>query len=58
MGKKASVFNILVPIAYLLIVSAAVVLTRRLKYAFYGTLSVLIAAVIFIRFFALREYVS
>lgn len=49
-GQKNVVFNILVPIAYLLIVSAAVVLTRRVRYAFYCTLSLLLAAVIFIRF--------
>jgi len=49
-GQKNVTFNILVPIAYLLIVSAAAVLTRRVRYAFYCTLSVLIAAVIFIRF--------
>ena len=49
-GQKSAVFNILVPIAYLLIVSAAVVLTKRVRYAFYVTLSVLIAAVILMRF--------
>lgn len=49
-GQKNVIFSILVPIAYLLIVSAAVVLTRRVRYAFYCTLSLLIAAVIFIRF--------
>ena len=49
-GQKNVIFNILVPIAYLLIVSAAVALTRRVKSAFYCTLFVLIAAVIFIRF--------
>jgi hypothetical protein len=49
-GQKSVIFNILVPIAYLLIVSAAAVLTRRVRYAFYCTLSLLIAGVIFIRF--------
>jgi peptidoglycan/LPS O-acetylase OafA/YrhL len=49
-GQKSVIFNILVPIAYLLIVSAGVVLTRRVKYAFYCTLSVLVAGVIFTRF--------
>jgi peptidoglycan/LPS O-acetylase OafA/YrhL len=49
-GQKSVIFNILVPIAYLLILSAMVVLTRRVRYAFYCTLSLLIAAVIFIRF--------
>lgn len=49
-GQKSVIFNILVPIAYLLIVSGAVVLARRVRYAFYGTLSVLIAAVILVRF--------
>ena len=49
-GQKSVVFNILVPIAYLLIVSAGVVLARRVRYAFYCTLSLLIAAVIFMRF--------
>jgi len=55
-GQKNVIFNILVPIAYLLIVSAAVVLTRRVRYAFYCTLSVLIAAVIFIRFWNLENF--
>ena len=55
-GTKSVMFNILVPIAYLLIVSAALVLTKRARYAFYCTLSVLIASVIFIRFSHL-EYV-
>ena len=54
-GQKSAVFNILVPIAYLLIVSAAVVLTRKVRYAFYGTLSVLIAAVMFMRFLHLEN---
>jgi hypothetical protein len=54
-GQKNVVFNILVPIAYLLIVSAGVVLVRRVRYAFYCTLCVLIAAVIFIRFFHLEN---
>jgi len=49
-GQKSIVFNILVPIAYLLIVSAGVVLARRVRYAFYCTLFLLIAAVIFMRF--------
>ena len=48
-------FNILVPIAYLLIMSAAVVLTRRVRSAFYCTLSVLIAAVISVRFWNLEN---
>jgi peptidoglycan/LPS O-acetylase OafA/YrhL len=50
-GEKSVIFNILVPIAYLLIVSAGVVgLTRRVKPAFYCTLGVFIAAIILIRF--------
>ena len=48
--QKNVIFNILVPIAYLLIVSAGLVLARRVKYAFYCALYVLIAGVIFIRF--------
>ena len=55
-GQKSFVFSILVPIAYLLIVSAGVVLTRRVRYGFYCTLSVLIAAVIFIRFWNLENF--
>src|ERR1700722_5297234 len=55
-GKKSVGFNILVPIAYLLIVSAGVVLARRVRYAFYCTLSLLIAAVIFIRFWNLENF--
>lgn len=55
-GQKDVIFNILVPIAYLLIVSAAAMLTRRLKYAFYYLLSVLIAAVVVLRFFNI-EYI-
>jgi peptidoglycan/LPS O-acetylase OafA/YrhL len=47
-GQKSVIFNILVPIAYLLIVSAGLVaLTKRVRSAFYCTLFVLIAAVIF-----------
>jgi peptidoglycan/LPS O-acetylase OafA/YrhL len=49
-GHKSVIFDILVPIAYLLIVSAGVVFTRRVRHAFYFTLCVLIAAVIFTRF--------
>ncbi len=50
-GQKSVIFNILVPIAYLLIVSAGlVVFTRRVRYAFYCTLSVLVVAVVFMRF--------
>jgi peptidoglycan/LPS O-acetylase OafA/YrhL len=49
-GQKNVVFNILVPIAYLLIVSAGVVLAARVRYVFYCTLFLLIAAVIFMRF--------
>ena len=53
-GEKSVIFNILVPIAYLLIVSAGVVgFTRRVKSAFYCTLGVLIAAIILIRFWDL-----
>jgi len=48
-GQKNVAFNILVPIAYLLIVSAAAVLVKRARYAFHCTLSMLIAAVICIR---------
>jgi len=47
-GQKNVIFNVLVPIAYLLIVSAVVILTKRVRYAFYCTLYVLIAAVIFL----------
>ena len=54
-GQKNIIFNILVPIAYLLIVSAVVVLTRHARYAFYCALSVLIAAVVFIRFWNLEN---
>ncbi len=54
-GQKSVIFNILVPIAYLLIVSAGVVLAKRVRYAFYCTLSVLIAAVISIRFWNLEN---
>jgi peptidoglycan/LPS O-acetylase OafA/YrhL len=49
-GQKTVMFNILVPIAYLLIVSAAAVLTRHVRYAFYCTLSLLVAAGILMRF--------
>lgn len=53
-GEKSVIFNILVPIGYLLIVSAGLVgLTRRVKVAFYCTLGVLIAAIILIRFWDL-----
>jgi len=55
-GQKSVVFSILVPIAYLLIVSAGVALARRVRYAFYCTLSVLIAAVIFIRFWNVENF--
>ena len=55
-GQKSVIFNILVPIAYLLIVSAGVVLIRRVRYAFYCTLSALIAAVIFTRFWNLENF--
>lgn len=48
-GQKSVIFNILVPIAYLLIVSAAVVLTRRVRYLFCCTLFLLTAVVIFTR---------
>jgi peptidoglycan/LPS O-acetylase OafA/YrhL len=54
-GQKSVIFNILVPIAYLLIVSAAVVLIRRVRFAFYCTLSLLIAAVILIRLWNLEN---
>jgi peptidoglycan/LPS O-acetylase OafA/YrhL len=55
-GEKSVIFNILVPIAYLLIVSAGlVVLTRRIKYAFYCTLCMLIVAVMSIRFWNLEN---
>jgi peptidoglycan/LPS O-acetylase OafA/YrhL len=54
-GQKNVVFGILVPIAYLLIVSAGVVLARRVSYAFYCTLFVLIAAVICMRFWNLEN---
>jgi peptidoglycan/LPS O-acetylase OafA/YrhL len=54
-GQKGVIFNILVPIAYLLIVSAAVTLTRRARYGVYCTLSVLIAAVIYIRLLNLEN---
>ena len=55
-GQKSVMFSILVPIAYLLIVSAAVVLTKRVRHAFYYTLSVLIVGVIFIRFWNLENF--
>jgi len=55
-GQKSVVFSILVAIAYLLIVSAGVVLARRVKYAFYCALYVLIGAVIFIRFWNLENF--
>jgi peptidoglycan/LPS O-acetylase OafA/YrhL len=55
-GQKSVVFSILVAIAYLLIVSAGVVLARRVRYAFYGTLVVLIAGVVFIRFWNLENF--
>jgi len=55
-GQKSVMFSILVPIAYLLIVSAAVILTKRVRHAFYYTLSVLIAAVIFIRVWNLESF--
>ena len=55
-GQKSVIFNILVPIAYLLIVSAVVVLTRRVRCAFYCTLSVLVATVVFIRFWNLESF--
>src|SRR6266849_2730956 len=54
-GQKSLIFNILVPIAYLLIVSAAAVLTKRVRYAFYCTLFMLVAAVILIRFWNLEN---
>jgi peptidoglycan/LPS O-acetylase OafA/YrhL len=54
-GQKSVIFNILVPIAYLLIVSAVAVLTRRVRYASYCTLCLLIAAVISIRFWNLED---
>jgi len=54
-GQKSVMFNILVPIAYLLIVSAAAVLTRRVRFAFYCMLSLLIAAVVCIRFLHLES---
>jgi peptidoglycan/LPS O-acetylase OafA/YrhL len=55
-GQKSVVFSILVPIAYLLIVSAGVVLARRVRYAFYCTLYALIAAVILIRFWNVENF--
>jgi peptidoglycan/LPS O-acetylase OafA/YrhL len=55
-GHKSVIFDILVPIAYLLIVSAGlVVLTRRVRYAFYCTLCVLTVGVIFMRFSNLED---
>jgi peptidoglycan/LPS O-acetylase OafA/YrhL len=55
-GQKSVVFSILVAIAYLLIGSAGVVLAGRVRYAFYCTLYVLIAAVILIRFWNLENF--
>lgn len=54
-GQKSVVFNILVPIAYLLIVSAVFVLTKRVRYASYCTLFVLILAVTSIWFWNLEN---
>jgi peptidoglycan/LPS O-acetylase OafA/YrhL len=55
-GQKTVIFNILVPIAYLFILSAGlVVLTRRVSSAFYCTLFVLIVGVVFIRFWDLEN---
>jgi peptidoglycan/LPS O-acetylase OafA/YrhL len=55
-GEKSVIFSILVPIAYLLIVSAGVVaLTRRVKYAFFCTLCVLAVAATLIRFWGLEN---
>jgi peptidoglycan/LPS O-acetylase OafA/YrhL len=53
-GQKSVIFNILVPIAYLLIVSAMVLLTGKVRLTFYCVLSVLITAVIFTRFWNLE----
>lgn len=55
-GQKSVIFGILVAIAYLLIVSAAVVSTKKVKYAFYCTLSLLVASVICIRFWNLESF--
>jgi peptidoglycan/LPS O-acetylase OafA/YrhL len=55
-GQKSVIFGILVAIAYLLIVSAAVVSTRKVRYAFYSTLSLLVAVVICIRFWNLENF--
>jgi peptidoglycan/LPS O-acetylase OafA/YrhL len=49
-GHKSVIFSILVPIAYLLIMSAVLVLTNHVTFSFYCTLAALIAAAIFIRF--------
>lgn len=55
-GQKAVIFNILVPIAYLLIVSAGlVVFTKRVRSASFCTLFALIVGVIFIRFWGLEN---
>jgi len=53
-GQKSVIFNILVPIAYLLIVSAVVVLTRHARRGFYCMLSLLIGAVVLMRFWNLE----
>lgn len=53
-GQKSVIFNILVPIAYLLIMSAAAVLTPRIRYTFYCTLGALVVAVTLMRFWGLE----
>lgn len=55
-GQKAVIFAMLVPIAYLLILSAGLlVLTSRVRYAFYCALGVLIGVIIFLRVDAIEN---